>query len=84
MMTLDTLAGCDGGLSVPVHVDDEVVVFQLGGPWRDLRVDARVAACLLMTTESRLEVLVGAPRARVAALVGRPVEDLLVFGVARG
>lgn len=67
-----------------VYLDAEVAAFRLGGPWRDLREHARTASRLLMVPENRLEVLIGTQRTRVAALTGRPVEDLLVFGVARG
>lgn len=66
-----------------VYLDTEVAAFRLGGPWHDLREHARTASRLLMVPESRLEVLVGSRRARVAALTNRPVADLLVFGVTQ-
>lgn len=83
-LTVAEAIGGSNGTPAPLHVGADVVAFPLGGDVRDLMVAVRAAAILLDVPLADLQVLVGAPRARVAALTGRPVEDLLVFGVARG
>lgn len=82
--TVAEAIGGANGTAPPLFLEAHVVAFELGGSVRDLMVAVRAAAILLDVPLADLQVLVGAPRARVAAIVGRPVEDLLVFGVARG
>ena len=63
----------------PVLNDGCVVAFALGDTWPDLQAAARIAGVMLGQSAQRLQVLVGTARARVAAITGHPVEDLLVF-----
>ncbi len=63
----------------PILNDGCVVAFALGDTWSDLQAAARIAGVMLGQSAQHLQVLVGTVRVRVAALTGRPVEDLLVF-----
>ena len=63
----------------PVLYQEGVVAFALGDTWSDLQAAAQLAGALLGQSAQHLQVLVGTARVRVAALTGRPVEDLLVF-----
>ena len=63
----------------PVLNDGGVVAFALGDTWPDLQAAARIAGVMLGQSAQHLQVPVGTARVRVAALTGRPVEDLLVF-----
>lgn len=84
MISIAESIGGTNGAPEPAYLDADVVAFALPLSVRDLMVAVRAAAVLLNTPLSKLEVLVGTRRAHVAALTGRPVEDLLVFGVDRG
>lgn len=63
----------------PILNDGCVVAFALGDTWPDLQAAARIAGVMLGQSAQRLQVLVGTARARVAAITGHPVENLLVF-----
>jgi hypothetical protein len=63
----------------PVLHQGGIVAFALGDTSSDLQAAARLAGALLGQSAQHLQVLVGTARVRVAALTGRPVEDLLVF-----
>lgn len=68
-------------LPKPVLHQGGIVAFALGDTWSEIQAAARLAGALLGQSAQHLQVLVGTARVRVAALTGRPVEDLLVFGV---
>lgn len=63
----------------PVLHQEGVVAFALGDTWSDLQAAARIAGVMLGQSAQHLQVLVGTARARVAAITGHPVENLLVF-----